>query len=511
MQVDDSEDGSAIGLIPSLLKQDNDNSEDNTCIEHPKDLLNINSDLSLVEQINASSWTTMPRESYDDFDEQKGQFCIPDELFDCINVKELSLGHNALNSLSPLIYQLTQLCYLDLSYNQLTTLPPDMGRLRSLNRLDLTNNRLKCLPDSMISGCVDLRYLSVKYNQLQVLCSQDVKCNWAKIKTLDLGSNQLQNVPQQICDCTSLEVLNLSYNVIENPIPSELKQLKQLSTLFLNGNKLKENMFPNECLWLGSELQPPQIKNLELGENNLSFVPTFVWYLNTLISLGLDKNPLQMLSAPPKKKVPVNLLTSLQSLDLFGTPITELPALIKYMTSLTNIDMRACSRLRKFPNVLLEGSPSSLCNLISIDFSMSSIDFVPSQISNLTSLRSLSFDHCKNLTRLPNEIATLPNLEVLSLSHCDQLVSPPRQVSNMGFSAIMAFMSGSLQLDDINNDGYVELNKEATMIAGAPVTNSSTLLFLPMLLTSYFTPSSPDAQAQEETSTAQKFFSSLWS
>lgn len=484
---------------PSVNKRD----EPLKSIEDPVDLMDIRFESSIIEQINASAWILVHRDVYVDIIDEKNGWPVPEQFFQCLNVRELILDRNHLEILPIDVGRLINLTHLDLSYNELAVLPEEVGELCCLSRLEVNNNKLNKIPSSLLINCRELRYLSLNDNRIggahiidedEINEEDTIICNWNKLQVLNLGINNLVAFPIEICSCTSLEVLNLSYNYINQPIPRQASNLKHLNTLFLNGNKLNENLVPSQCLWTGTNDEPLEFCNLQLGENKFHYVPTVVWHLSSLVSLGLDKNPLHMFSPPPTETqiVPTNLLTNLETLDLFGTSISELPNLITNMTSLTHIDLRSCYKMGHFPMTLVNRRPSPLKNLIRLDFSHSAIDAIPPEISELKSLRSLICDNCKNLKCIPKqELVSLPELKILSFLDCSQLLDPPPEVIQYGFATLMGYMNGSLQVDDVKSkrfDVKSELPVESThddptIVVTQSVT--SAISFIPTIVTAW--------------------------
>ncbi len=496
-----------------------------TCVEDPRDLDNEFFSPEHVEQINASAWVLVTKKITNFIDSpSEPEWRVPDIFFECTNVRELILDRNRLQTIPTEIGLLYNITRLDLSYNSLTFLPDQVGELRLLSRLELGNNSLTHIPHSILQNCVELTYLSIKDNQLigdHIIDTKEVNitCNWTKLQVLDLSVNDLTSFPTEICSCKSLQVLNISYNRIDKPIP-EISQLTKLETVFLNGNLLNETMIPTIC--------PNKLYNLQLGENKFTYVPTTVWHLSNLMTLGLDKTPLKMLAPPPLEKqiVPTNLLVNLQTLDLFGTPIMDLPSSILHMTSLTHIDLRSCYKLRRFPMALVAQNPSPLKSLVSLDLSQSAVDSIPPQISVLQSLRSIACDKCKNLRFIAQQdLVKLPLLENLSLLDCPQLRDPPPEVINHGFAALMGYMNGSLELEDIKRmrerrphaqepspptSPIKSPVDEEAALASQPVANTSTLAFLPMMVSAWamsLTEEQPPVKEEPKESITDKLFS----
>ncbi len=121
-------------------------------------------------------------------------------------VFKLSLKNVRLDSIPAVVFQMTNLRYLDLSRTHIDTLPPGIGALTSLTYLNLSNNRLSYLPDS-IGELTQLKYLGLNRNLLRQL--PNAIGNLASLEVLELWDNELEEVPDDIGRLQELKVLEL--------------------------------------------------------------------------------------------------------------------------------------------------------------------------------------------------------------------------------------------------------------------------------------------------------------
>ncbi|KAJ1437558.1 Leucine-rich repeat domain superfamily [Sesbania bispinosa] len=101
-------------------------------------------------------------------------------------------------------------------------------------------------------------------------------------------------------------------------------------------------------------------------------------------------------------------------LDLRNTAINELPASIKHLGNLMNLELSCCGYLRNLPNEF--SCLRSLGRLVLSDcrkLDTSNLHFL---FDGLRSLGYLCLDNCGNLTELPDNISLLSSLYYLSLS-----------------------------------------------------------------------------------------------
>ncbi|KAB1210647.1 putative WRKY transcription factor 19 [Morella rubra] len=147
----------------------------------------------------------------------------------------------------------------------------------------------------------------------------------------------------------------------------------------------------------------------------------------------------------------VGLLDNLVRLYLNGcSKLRSFPRTIK-LRSLEDLDLEYCSSLLNFPEI--EGE---MKNLYKINLVESGMKELPSSIRNISGLRKLRLDRCKNLTHLPGSIIQLQHLEFLCISECPRFI---------GFKE-------KLMEDNIQFMASIVPNREYE-ISGSPPTNSS--------------------------------------
>ncbi|XP_040374083.1 disease resistance protein RUN1-like [Rosa chinensis] len=116
--------------------------------------------------------------------------------------------------------------------------------------------------------------------------------------------------------------------------------------------------------------------------------------------------------------------------------LVKLPTEIS-LKSLRAMDLRYCTRLEEFPKII--GKMDSLREL---NLSCTGVKELHLSIENLTELRELHLDDCKNLTTLPFNIYGLQNLEILNVSGCSKLVTFPEIMGKMD-SLTELYLGGS--------------------------------------------------------------------
>jgi len=163
---------------------------------------------------------------------------ISPDIGNLVNLTNLVLKNNNLESLPPTLSLLSKLKLLDVSQNRLSSLPA-MSGLHSLTSLNVSINRISGdLPDDCgLQDCGKLASVDLSVNEItglggllehvmehlaEVQASKNQICslspsiskNWPSVKKLDLSQNRLTAVPGELADCARLKELALG----ENPL-----------------------------------------------------------------------------------------------------------------------------------------------------------------------------------------------------------------------------------------------------------------------------------------------------
>ncbi|RHN73558.1 putative Heat shock protein 70 family [Medicago truncatula] len=119
------------------------------------------------------------------------------------------------------------------------------------------------------------------------------------------------------------------------------------------------------------------------------------------------------------------------------------------LPSLEILDMRGCSCLKSFPEVL-----GVMENIRDVYLDQTSIDKLPFSIRNLVGLRRLFLRECMSLTQLTDSIRILPKLEILTAYGCRgfQLFESKEKVGSEVFpKAMLVYKEGSAELLDMSS------------------------------------------------------------
>ncbi|XP_020082424.1 probably inactive leucine-rich repeat receptor-like protein kinase At2g25790 [Ananas comosus] len=179
-------------------------------------------------------------------------------------LQNLYLGYNNLKgNLSGWLENMTSLCSLDLSYNSLNgTIPLGIWEMPNITYLDLSSNSFEgVVSEIQLNHLGGIQELFLSYNTIVVQCSDD----WApsfQIVQFGLASCQLgPKFPTWLQGQTQLEYLDLSNNQIVETLPSWFWTISQsLYYVDLSNNQIKGN------LPLSSDLTMLQMLNLSTNQ-----------------------------------------------------------------------------------------------------------------------------------------------------------------------------------------------------------------------------------------------------
>ncbi|XP_010935651.1 plant intracellular Ras-group-related LRR protein 6 isoform X1 [Elaeis guineensis] len=306
---------------------------------------------------------------------------IPPSIMGCSSLAEFYMGTNLLSSLPAEIGSLSrlgtldlhsnqlkeypveacklQLSVLDLSNNSLSGLPPEIGTMTTLRKLLLTGNPLRSLRSSLVSGPTPalLKYLrsrlSSNEEESTTTPTKDDEIGMAtrlslSSKELNLNGLGLTCVPPAVWETDEVVKVDLSRNSIEE-LPNELSTCSSIQVLVLSRNKIKE--------WPGAVL----------------------FSLPNLSCLKLDNNPLA-----PIPSTGLEAITKLAILDLScNTSSLPEPSILSSLSQLQELYLRRM-QLAQFPLGLL-----CLRQLRILNLSQNSIVSIPQEIKELTYLTEL--------------------------------------------------------------------------------------------------------------------------
>ena len=223
-----------------------------------------------------------------------------------------------------------------------------------------------------------------------------------RVVYLSLRDNNLRGpIPAQLAQLINLTSLSLNANQLTGTIPTELAQLTNLTWLNLSVNQLTGTI-PTELAQLTN------LTFLNLGVNQLTgAIPTELAQLINLTSLSLNAN--QLTGTIPTELAQLTNLTSLSlnANQLTGTIPTEL-------AQLTNLTWLFLDR-----NQLTGAIPAGLAQLTNLTFLVLGgnqlTGTIPTELAQLTNLTWLFLDRNQLTGAIPAGLAQLTNLTFLNL------------------------------------------------------------------------------------------------
>jgi Leucine-rich repeat (LRR) protein len=145
---------------------------------------------------------------------EKSLSTLPKELMECKHLKTLILSKNIISEIPEWFSDVfsEHLVSLDLSQNCVTSLPDHI-------------KSMKCLID-----------INVSFNQFESFPSVVTEM---PLKKLEISSNLLTDIPEEITEMITLEYLDISNNLITQ-IPEGLTSMKKLTTAHIQGNRFDD-------------------------------------------------------------------------------------------------------------------------------------------------------------------------------------------------------------------------------------------------------------------------------
>ncbi|KAL4598219.1 hypothetical protein ACB092_11G045000 [Castanea dentata] len=453
---------------------------------------------------------------------------LPLSISKLVSLIDLSISFNNLsgNVESKIFSKLKSLKYLDMSNSPLlslssftfaTNILPNI----SILQLSSSNTTEKWFLEV---GKDSLYYLNLSFNSLTSVGHLP----WKQLEYLDLRSNLLQgplpilplgisffsvsrnnligHIPSSICNLSLVNYLDLSYNHLNNVIPSCLGNLSNhLIDLDLQNNNLNGTLptkFAKGChlrsLKLnGNQLEGPlaqslvhcrRLEVLDFGNNKVN--STFPRWLETLPELRvliLRSNNFHGALGNPKTKFP---FPNLRIIDLSHNEFHgHLPTnLFKYLKALMNASANK-GELKYMGDNYYQDSVTVVMkgffiDLVKIQSLFTTIDFsnnnfkgeIPKSIGELRSLKGLNFSH-NNLTGcMPQSLGNLTNLEWLDLSSNKLEGEIPIQLVDLTMLAFLNLSKNYLfghipqgkQFNTFTNDSY----NENLGLCGFPMTKA---------------------------------------
>ncbi|XP_075986557.1 uncharacterized protein LOC142983516 [Anticarsia gemmatalis] len=220
---------------------------------------------------------------------------FPLGLFDqTTNIDSLDLKGNKINKLELGIFDpLKKLKFVDLSSNALQgkdISPYLFDQSPHITFMDFSRNDMTDAPENLLHAFQELEVLNLDRTFLKEVPLFATKSNLRTMKQLILSTNQISSLDNaaMFVNLDGLQILDLSYNIIERINGDVLSPLKNLQKIVLRNNKIKtipDNLFKNM----------PKLFAIQLLGNQIEDVPINAFRGSPLKYLNLSHNKITYL------------------------------------------------------------------------------------------------------------------------------------------------------------------------------------------------------------------------
>lgn len=394
---------------------------------------------------------------------------VPLSIYNISSIERLSLPYNQLhgNLPSDLGFTLPNLLVLNVGHNQFTgPLPLSLSNASNLVELDTSGSNFTGKITIDFGGLPSLWWLVLASNSLGIGEADDLsffnslsKCH--SLLMVDLSDNRFGGtLPLSIANLsTQLVSLRLGSNQLTGKIPSDIKNIVNLTEL-----KLEKNNLTGDIPVMIGNLR--MLKKLDLSENEFTgHIPSSLANITQLYSLHLEKNHL-MGTIPPS----LGNLLYLQELDLSHNYLSgTIPQSVMGLSSLT-------ISLSLAQNQLTGSLPTQVGNLInlgSLDLSGNRLSGeIPSSLGSCVKLEYLDMEGNSFEGTIPQSFSSLRGLQELDLS-CNNLSGQiPRYFQQFQFVKLnLSFnhFQGEVPLEGVfKNANFISIAGNDGLCGGMP-------------------------------------------
>ncbi|KAJ8434998.1 hypothetical protein Cgig2_027841 [Carnegiea gigantea] len=448
----------------------------------------------------------------------------------------IDVAENKLNGNIPLELgaTLSRLNLLDMSNNEFEgDIPPSLCDIQPLRYLYLSDNQLSGGLDNLTEACFNLHVLALSSNKLEGELSSfygfsslwflDLQGNnfngsiepnmfspsLESLQVLNLSNNSLEGpIPEDFCSLRELHVLDLSYNNLNGSVPFCFHNLSEIQYIFLNNNKLSGQM-TNAFQYALSLITLDLSYNALTGE-----IATYLANSSTQSALLLRGNQFH-------GQIPAQLCTwdSLNMLDLshncltgpippclgnktlvssysfFGhdyrsSSIIGLEDIIKETRGFISISPRY--RLYDIENHINFTTKSMSYNyegqilqlMYGIDLSCNRLGGqIPLGIGKLSDLHGLNLSHNNFWGSIPTTLSNLKNIESLDLSYNSLNGSIPTELLELDTLGVFKVAYNNLSGQIPNNAHFTTFDASSyegnPLLCGFPLSKNCTACELP--------------------------------
>ncbi|PIA24778.1 hypothetical protein AQUCO_31600003v1 [Aquilegia coerulea] len=329
------------------------------------------------------------------------------------NLKNMFLGGNKFSGHIPVsLSNATRLEVFDIALNAFTgSVPSDLGKLQALRWLGFGVNQIGTQQGgddlnfiNSLTNCSNLEYLDFSENVLKGPLPDSISNLSTTIRLLNMQQNSIYgSIPVGIGNLVNIEKISFYINNFSGAIPTSIGKLNQLRELYL-GKNLLSGQIPSS---LGNLTQ---LTTLSLSENNLSgSIPPTLGNCQNLEQLDLSAN--NLVGTIPKQVVSISSLST--GLFLSQNSLTgSLPLEVGNLTNIMELVISDNQLSGHIPKLL--GDCLNL-NLLYMDGNFLEGE-IPKSLITLKGLVSLDISRNKLSGKIPKYFEQFPNLNYLNLS-----------------------------------------------------------------------------------------------
>uniref|UniRef100_A0A3P9AD22 protein-serine/threonine phosphatase n=1 Tax=Esox lucius TaxID=8010 RepID=A0A3P9AD22_ESOLU len=343
---------------------------------------------------------------------------IPQALERLASMERLCMAGNSMDRLVLQSFRLLRVKHVDLRLNKIRVVVPDEPDLmRHVTQLDVRDNGLEGL-DASLFPCLEvlhcernritslkakgsvLKAVYAQNNELQELNVSPVPSN---LTYLDLSRNQMEAVPEWLCDIKKLEVLDISHNLVTE-LPARLLCSISLRKLSAGHNHIQK---------LPERVERPLLEVLDVQHNQLAELPYNLFLkADSLRCLNASANKLEHL---PPSSLSEDSKSILQELYLTNNRLTD--KCVPLLTGHTHLRVlhMAYNHLQTFP----ASKMAKLEELEEVDLSGNRLKTVPTTIMNCRRMHTL-IAHSNAIEVFP-EVMQLMEMKVGYADRCVDL------------------------------------------------------------------------------------------
>ncbi|SEK30428.1 Leucine-rich repeat (LRR) protein [Aquimarina amphilecti] len=285
--------------------------------------------------------------------------------------------------------------------------------------------------------------------------------NLTQLESIDLSSNLLtEPLPAELGNLLNLRGVNLYRNRITGSIPASLGNLTNLVSLSLGENALTGSIPPE----LGNLVN---LTGLNLFQNQLTgSIPSSIGNLTNLVTLALSRNGLT-------GAIPISIvnLTKINTLDISSNNLSDpIPPELGNMINLTGLNLYRNKITGSIPVEL-----ANLTNLVSLSLGENQLTgSIPPELGNLVNLTGLNLFQNQLIGTIPNELGDLVNLTGLNLGRNGLSGSIPSELGNLinleGLGLNSNNLTGSIPSSIGNMSSLININLFRNNLSG-PIPN----------------------------------------